>query len=484
MGNGHDDVEALSRLLHEKDAQIERLELENAGLRDSVTALEDRIAQLEAMLSRNSKNSSMPPSAEGFAKPPVTPNRAARRRRPGKQPGDQGHRLEPVEHPDHVVIHTPERCSSCDSRLVLGELVKQEVRQVFDLPEVRAVVTEHRAETWRCGCGTQTTATFPPEAIGPTCYGPGVRALLTYLVVAQHLPIERATQVFEECCGIGVSSGFATSLITEAGTSLDGFVAATRHALRRSPTLHLDETGARVAGTLGWVHSASTSTLTSYLFHRRRGRVAIDEFDVLPGYSGVCVHDGWTPYRAYDDVTHGLCNAHHLRELQAVVEVGQPWADELASLLVNTLDRVKTAKAAGHGALSSRTLNQLARRYDELIVAGHLANPPPVRTGKKGRPSRTKTANLVDRLDRFRDDVLRFATDFSVPFDNNQAERDLRMVKLQQKISGCYRTEAGATNYLTIRSYVSTARKQGINVLEALRDLFEGKPFMPGVAAA
>jgi transposase len=477
MGDNRDDVERLSGLLRERDAEI-------TELRATVSALTTRIAELEARLGRNSKNSSMPPSAEGFAKPPVTLNRAARRRRPGKQPGDQGHRLEPVEHPDHVVIHTPHRCSSCDTRLVFGELVRQEVRQVFDLPEVRAVVTEHRAQTWRCGCGAQTTATFPPEAIGPTCYGPGVRALLTYLVVAQHLPIERATQVFQECCGIGVSSGFATSLIAEASTSLDGFVEATRHALRESPTLHLDETGARVAGRLGWVHSASSATLTSYLFHRRRGRVAIDEFDVLPGYSGVCVHDGWTPYRAYENVTHGLCNAHHLRELRAVVEDGQPWAEELTSLLVGTLDRVKTAKAAGHGALSARMLNQLTARYDELIVAGHLANPPPIRTGKRGRPSRTKTANLVDRLDRFRDDVLRFATDFSVPFDNNQAERDLRMVKLQQKISGCYRTEAGATNYLTIRSYVSTARKQGINVLEALRDLFEGKPFVPGVAAA
>lgn len=470
MGDSSGEVEHLRGLLLEKDAQI--------------AALTARIAQLESLLGRNSKNSSMPPSAEGFAKAPVPANRAARRRRPGKQPGDQGHRLEPVAHPDHVVVHIPQRCGSCARDLSRSEIVKEEVRQVFDLPEVRAVVTEHRAETRRCACGVATAASFPQEAIGPTCYGPGVRALLTYLVVAQHLPIERATEVFEECCGITVSSGWATSLIGEAGHGLGGFVEATREALRQSPILHLDETGARVAGRLGWVHSASTSSLTSYLFHRRRGRVAIDEFNVLPGYTGVAVHDGWTPYRAYHEVTHQLCNAHHLRELRAAFEEGQGWADELATLLVATHDTVKAARAAGASSLSPRTLNSLTRRYDVLVLEGVRANPPPVRTGQAGRPSRTRAANLAERLTRHRDDVLRFAADFSVPFDNNQAERDLRMVKLQQKISGCYRTEAGATNYLAIRSYVSTTRKQGVNVLDALRSLFQGNPFMPGVARA
>lgn len=310
-----------------------------------------------------------------------------------------------------------------------------------------------------------------------------MRALLTYLVVAQHLPIERASEVFAECCGINVSSGFATSLMGEASVALGEFVTATRSALHESPVLHLDETGARVAGRLGWVHSASSTTLTSYLFHRRRGRVAIDEFAVLPGYRGVAVHDGWTPYRRYD-ATHQLCNAHHLRELRAAAEDGQSWAEELAALLLTTHERVEAARIAGRTALPARTRHSLARRYDELITAGYAANPPPVRTGQKGRPSRTKPANLAHRLDVYRDDVLRFAIDFSSPFTNNLAERDLRMVKLQQKISGCYRTEAGATNYLTIRSYVSTVRKQGVNVLGALRDLFEGQPFMPGVSQA
>jgi transposase len=254
-------------------------------------------------------------------------------------------------------------------------------------------------------------------------------------------------------------------------------------SLTTSPVLHLDETGARVAGKLGWVHSASTTNLTAYLFHRRRGRVAIDEFGVLADYQGIAVHDGWTPYRHYG-VTHQLCCAHLLRELRAAFEDGQSWAEGLSALLCATHERVEAAKAAGKSSLSTRTLNVLTRRYDELLTAGYAANPPPVRTGQKGRPSRTKAANLVHRLDVYRDDVLRFARDFTSPFDNNQAERDLRMVKLQQKISGCYRTEAGAANYLTIRSYVSTARKQGVNVLGALRDLFEGQPFMPGVSQA
>jgi transposase len=476
MEEYRDEVERLSSLLLERDDEV-------AQLHATVSLLTARVAELEKLLTRNSKNSSLPPSAEGFAKAPVTPNRAARRRRPGKQPGADGHRLEPVESPDHVVTHAPQRCASCDHDLSHAEVVKEEVRQVFDLPEVRAVVTEHRAQTRRCSCGVTTRASFPPEATGPTCYGPGVRALLTYLVVAQHLPIERASDVFAECCGINVSSGFATSLLVEAAHGLESFVATTREALATSPVLHLDETGARVAGRLGWVHSASTTTLTSYLFHRRRGRVAIDEFAVLANYRGIAVHDGWTPYRRYD-ATHQLCNAHHLRELRAAAEDGQSWAAELAALLLTTHERVEAARTAGKTGLPARTLNSLTRRYDELISAGYAANPPPVRTGQKGRPSRTKAANLVHRLDVYRADVLRFATDFSSPFTNNLAERDLRMVKLQQKISGCYRTEAGAANYLTIRSYVSTARKQGVNVLGALRDLFEGQPFMPGVSQA
>lgn len=323
-----------------------------------------------------------------------------------------------------------------------------EVRQVFDLPEVRAVVTEQRVEKRRCACGVVTTGVFPREAIGPTCYGPGVRALLTYLIVAQHLPIERATQVFEECCGIAVSTGFASSLLAEAGPGLNEFVQVARAQLRQSPTLHLDETG------------------------------------VLPGYQGVAIHDGWTPYRAYENVTHALCNAHHLRELQAVFEEGQSWADETSELLCATHQEVRFAKEAQIPSLSPRRLISITRRYDQLIEAGHAANPPPIRTGKRGRPLRTKAANLVGRLDRYRCEVLRFANDFSVSFDNNQAERDLRMVKLQQKISRCYRTEAGATNYPAVRSYISTARKQRVNVLDALRDRFEGKPFLPRVAQA
>ena len=232
------------------------------------------------------------------------------------------------------------------------------------------------------------------------------------------------------------------------------------------------------AGLHPWLRRGERTEL------RIRWRREIDEFAVLPGYTGVAVHDGWTPYSAYDGVTHQLRNAHHLRELRAAFEESQGWGDELATLLVATSDKVEAATAAGANSLSTRTLNALTRCYDELVLEGVRANPPPVRTGQPGRPSRTSAANLAERLTRYRDDVLRFATDFSVPFTNNQAERDLRMVKLQRKISGCYRTEAGATNYLTIRSYVSTARKQGLNVLDALRDLFEGHPFMSGVAQA
>jgi transposase len=292
----------------------------------------------------------------------------------------------------------------------------------------------------------------------PTQYGPGIRALGCYLLVYQHLPVNRAARLLADVLGAPVATGTLAAVVAEGAARLDGFAATVRHQLAAAPVVHFDETGARVAGRLHWVHSASTASLTWQTVHPKRGRVAMDAAGVLPAFGGVAVHDGWSPYWHYQAV-HALCGAHLLRELAKLA-----------------CDR---ARAAGCARVDDATRARLHTRYARLLADGHAANPPPRRLRRGRRPRRSPAARLLARLDTHHDQVLRFLDDLKVPFDNNQAERDLRMARLQQKISGCWRTLAGAEAFLTIRSYVSTARKQGLSVLGVLRCLFESNPWLP-----
>jgi hypothetical protein len=319
----------------------------------------------------------------------------------------------------------------------------------------------------------------------PTCYGPGVAAVATYLLVRQHVPFARTAELLADCCGVRVSTGWLAGLLPQAEARLAGFARLTQEHLKAAPVAHFDETGARVAGSLWWVHVACTEALTHY--HRASGRGAnsADLGGVLPGFEGTAVHDGLTTYRNYD-VDHGLCNAHHLRELVSLTESHErqgkteiTWPQAMIELLVEINTAVKTAKAAGHHRLESCAWIGFEQRYRDLIAQGWQAHPPPPPTGKQGRPKLGTAGSLLRRLDIYQHDVLRFATDFDVPFDNNQAERDIRMIRIQQKISGSWRSEAGADAYLAVRSYLSTARKQHRNAIEVLRDLFTGTAWLP-----
>jgi transposase len=451
-------------------------------LRAQVSMLESKLAELEERLGRNPRNSSMPPSAEGFSKPP-SPSRAERRaagRKQGKQPGAPGKHLAQVVDPDHVIQHAPSSCSSCGSGLDDAEVVGTERRQVFDLPEIRLVVTEHVSERRRCRCGCTTKAIFPRAAIAPACYGPGIRALAAYLAVHQHLPMDRMAQLFSDVLSVPVSVGALAQMVAEAADATTPFLEATRDLLHDVPVVHFDETGGRAAGRLHWVHSASTGLLTLLDCHPKRGRAAMDDLGVIGEMSGVAVHDGWKPYRHYD-LDHALCNAHHLRELKAVaVGWDQGWANDLAGLLVEAKHAVEDSRASGLDHLDATTLHSIRVRYGQLVAKGFSLNPAP-EFGKRSGYEK-KAFNLLRRLDGQRADVLRFVTDFAVPFDNNQAERDIRMVKLQQKISGSWRTLDGARNFCAIRSYASTLRKQDHNVLAGLRQLFEGQAWIPAGA--
>ncbi len=460
------------------------LQAANAEQAQVIEALRVQVAELERRLGQNSSNSSRPPSSDGLAKPPTSTRERRGGRRRGKQPGAPGAHLAQVEHPDQVVIHRPASCQRCGGDLTVAPVVGVEARQVFDLPTVRLRVTEHRAEQRQCGCGLVTTATFPAAATTAACYGPGVRALGVYLLVGQHLPIERATELLAEVVGAPCSSGWLAGLTAAAAGGLGGFAEQARRVLAVAQVLHVDETGARVAGRLAWVHVACTPTWTHLTVHAKRGVKATDAAAVLPMFHGVAVHDFWAPYWRYQDVTHAVCAAHLLRELDAAAELpGQRWAGALAEWLTIAIGITTKARTVGAEQLDPAVIGVLLDDYGQLIANGHAANPPPPpRSGRRRR--RPAVACLLERLDRHRDEVTRFLVDLRVPPTNNQAERDLRMVKLQQKISGCWRTMAGAQAFVTVRSYLSTARKHGLTPMAVLRQLFEGNAWLPTTSPA
>ena len=358
---------------------------------------------------------------------------------------------------------------------------------MFDLPEIRLRVVEHIAERRRCGCGRLSSARFPADVSAPTQYGPRVRALAMYLIARQHLPYERTAELFEDWFGASISTGTLATFVARGAEDLQPFLDEVHRQLITAPVAHFDETGARVQGRLRWLFAASTERLTFYALHDKRGNDGIDHTGVLPHFTGVAVHDGFKPYWRYELARHALCNAHHLRELFAIIEQTpddqQLWARRMDQLLRDLQLAVNTANQAGRDHLAARTLARYRAAYKRIITTGYRENPlNTTRTGQRGFIAQTPARNLLARLDIYSDEVLRFAHDFRVPFDNNLVERDIRMVKLQQKISGCWRTNTGADHFLALRAYLSTSRKQGHHLLDALTHLAAHQPWAPQAA--
>jgi transposase len=465
--------------------ELEALVAEQAGV---ISELRSEVAELRARLAANSRNSSRPPSSDGLAKPPA-PKSLRRRsgRKPGGQPGHEGRHLQRVERPDEVLLHVPARCGGCGGDLAAGEPDGEEARQVFDLPTVRLAVCEHRAQRRRCACGHVTTAAFPAGVGAPMQYGPRMRALAIYLIAAQHLPYQRAATLLADWLGAPLSPATLVGFVKDGADDLDEFLERVHEQIIDSPVVHFDETGARAGGRGRWLHCASTETLTFYALHDRRGTEGIDHAGVMPRFRGIAVHDGWPQYRAYAGATHALCNAHHLRELLAIIEQhpdGQSWASHIDALLRGLHEEVKAAKAAGEDWLDPWVLAGYRAAYEQIIALGNRHNPPgTIPTGKRGVIKQTPARNLLTRLDRDREQILRFAHDFHVPFDNNLVERDIRMVKIQQKISGSWRTTTGADCFLALRAYISTTRKQGRDTLDALARLASHTPWLPATAS-
>ena len=451
--------------------QIERLQAQNA-------ALEARLEKLKHRLNKNSSNSSKPPSSDGLKKPKPKSRREKGKRQSGGQAGHDGNTLKMVASPDVVAIHPLHRCTQCGYDLADTALKRVVKRQVFDLPPIQMQVTEHQAEVKVCPCCRQRSrAAFPDNVNAPTQYGPNLLAHAAYLNSYHLIPIARVREWFADCVGQAISEGTIERALKQFADAVAPSLDVIYEGVTRSAVVHYDETGFRVNTGLRWLHTACTEHLSYYSVHLKRGSEAMLDIGVLPNSHGWAVHDGLKGYFGFETVRHALCNAHHLRELQFAFEQYEAqWAQDMQELLL----AMKRDREAGH--LSAPRLKQLEDRYESIIRDGLETFPiQPRPPNSKKRVAQHPVTNLLIRLRDYRAAVLAFLYHPEVPFDNNLAERDLRMMKVKQKISGCFRTWAGAEVFAAVRSYLATARKQGVSMLRAAYLAFAGNPFIPAI---
>ena len=459
---------------------MESLRQELTEARAELAGARERIAELEARLGQTPRNSSKPPSSEGLAKPAPRSLRKQSGRKPGGQGGHKGTTLAQAARPDREVRHEPGCCGRCGAGLAGRPVTGVERRQVFDLPLVRAEVTEHQLIERACGCGHRTRGTAPAGAQAPVQYGPRTAAVIVYLHAGQFLSKQRTALALAELFGIPCSPGTVAALTARAAGHLDGFTGQVRERIAASDVAGFDETGFRVAGRLAWVHCARTGKYTLLTVHPNRGGQAMDAMGVLPRFTGIAVHDAWAPYDTYTAVDHQLCCAHALRELQAVADAAPAgrwcWATQAAGALTAMQDLVREAISQDRDAVDPAALAAQVRLFRSAVLAG--AGQTAARSGALMKKHNALARRLLDR----QDDYLRFTQDFRAPPDNNGTERDIRMAKLKQKVSGCLRTMAGARQFCAIRSYLSTAAKHGLGLFDALIMLTEGQPWMPAAA--
>ncbi len=448
------------------------------ALTAQVTDLQARLKALEDRLAQDSHNSHRPPSSDPAPRPRPKSLRQASGKKAGGQVGHAGTTLQPVEKPDHVVVHKAERCQNCQQSLKAVAAQDYDKRQVFDVPPLRLEVTEHQGERKECPhCHQITGAAFPEGVTHVTQYGEGVKSLSVYLNTYQLLPCERTAEFFQDVFSQGVSAGSVVNFNHECFTGLADYEQAVKEKITAAPQANFDETGTKVNGQLHWLHVAATPELTHYACHEKRGREALDAIGILPNFNGTAVHDHWAPYQHYT-CPHALCNAHHLRELTFIEEQDQQsWAKQMRDLLLD----IKKQAERNQVRFNTQRLEGFKQKYRRIVKKGLEENPLPAADAmpkKRGRRKKSKSRNLVERFASYADEILAFAEDFTIPFDNNQAERDLRMMKVQQKISGSFRSRDGANVFCRIRGYISTNRKQGFNVLQALQHVFQRQPLL------
>ena len=454
-----------------------------------IKLLEERIQALEDRLAKNSSNSGKPPSSDGLAKRPKS-LRHKSGKKSGGQAGHPGSTLKMVEHPDHIERHAVKHCRHCQRSLEDIQPTDLEKRQVFEVPPMRVEGTEHRAEIKECPlCYRVNVGEFPPEVNQPVQYGDRMKAQMVYFNQYQFVPLERTAEIFEDLYGQSVNEGRIVEACNQTAENVAPVVDTIRKELKATEEpAHFDETGSRVEKKLWWMHVVCTRLLTYYAIHQNRGGKALDPIGIFPNFKGTAIHDAYRSYFQYEGVRNGLCNAHHLRDLIFIEEqYHQEWAKDMKTLLLDLKAAVETTQPE-QDHLTPEKIIKLETRYDAIVAVGMAANPLPesenVLPKKRGKPKQHPAKNLVDHFRVRKRETLAFMYDFKVPFDNNQAERDLRMVKLKQKVSGCFRSEDGARAFCQVRSYISTARKNGQRVLDILHQVLSGQPFIPPILQA
>lgn len=453
-----------------------------------IQKFEGRIQALEDRLGKDSHNSSKPPSSDGL-KPIKSRKRHPSSKKVGGQARHVGVRLEPVEKPEHVVAHPVKQCRACAGSLEEIAPLRVVRRQVFDLPaEIKLEVTEHQAEVKCCpGCGTENVAEFPSGVTQPTQYGARIGAQMVYFNQYHFIPMERTAEIMQDLYGQPVSNGSIPAVNARMAERVKPVYEEIRdYLIKTEEPVHFDETGMKISGKLHWLHSASTKLATACQIHPKRGTPAMDAMGILPKRIGWSIHDFWKSYLKYGHARHALCNAHLIRELVFLVEQHQQrWAGSLLDLLLDIKQAVETAQQEHQSALLLEQIIDFETRYEHWVSQGEQTNPPnPRKAGQRGKVKQSTATNLLDRLRNHREKILAFMYDFKVPFDNNLAERDIRMAKVHQKVSGGFRSESGAQAFGYIRSYISTTRKNGQRVLDALFNALSGSPFRPAFLAA
>jgi transposase len=479
--------EELLQLRAEHRNQQEQIRVQQehlANQEELIAQLQQRIQALEERLAKNSRNSHLPASSDRFVRQPKSLRKKSGKK-PGGQEGHPGTTLMVQSCPDQVMVHRVQWCQHCqqDLRHIAPSAVER--RQVFDLPPSRLLVREHQAEHKQCpACQQITVACFPQGVRAPVQYGPAVGAIGVYLVHQQLLPLARACEVMEDLLGVSMSEGTLCELISRCAQSLTDVERQIKQALREAEVLHQDETGLSVTGSRQWVHVTCTPRLTHYQVHASRGKKALEAIGILPGFAGISVHDGWGAYWQYA-CQHAACNVHLLRDLTYLSEEQHlEWAADLKALLLDMKAAAEEARKQGNPRVHPVEVADWEARFLALLGEGEAAHPlahaPP---GHRGRPKQSAARNLLDRLRKHQQAVLAFLEDLRVPFDNNLAERDLRMVKVQQKVSGGFRSAPGAVAFCRIRGYLSCLRKQGLHLLSALQATLRGHPILPSLQA-
>lgn len=386
-----------------------------------------------------------------------------------------------VEHPDIVIVSTPQVCGDCGVSLAGTSSRLVASRQVFDLPVLKIQVSEYQIHTKKCPCCKAVNkGIFPNNVTAPTQYGKGFDALISYLNVHQMLPYERITQVMDDLFGHRISEGVILNALSRVEARLSSFSVMAKEALLESKVLHADETGINVRGKLHWAHIALSHNAATCFLHPKRGMDAIKQMDILPSYKGTVVSDHWGAYKSIDgEFNRAFCNAHHLRELRRVTELEkQQWSQDMSKLLLEANQKVIRAKSKAKKALTPRMMKRFNTWYDAVVTsAGVYHTATQKEAGKRGKSKQTFAKNLLDRLIKYKVETLRFATDFTVPFTNNAAERGLRMMKVKEKISGCFMSQKGGRIFMNIYAYILSVKKNGINIMQALLDAMDGKPF-------